>query len=605
MSLPVTRRSAGTALAALATSAWAAALPSPRKTLRYAFRVAETGFDPARISDLYSRTVTPHIFEAPYLYDHLARPAKIRPLTAAALPEVADDYKVWTLRIRPGIFFAEDPAFKGVRRELVAADYVYSLKRFADPAVKSPAWSSVEEMHIVGLKELRQEALKSRTPFDYEREVPGLRAPDRYTLQFRLEDSRPRMLEDLAGSDLYGAVAREVVEAYGEQFAAHPVGTGAFRLKSWRRSSLIVLERNPGFRDWFYEDEADPAPGDAEGQAMLSRFRGRRLPMVDEVEISIIEEPQPRWLSFLNEQTDFCERVPEEFIATAMPGGRVAPNLAKRGMQGLRVVGPESTMTVFNMEHPVVGGYTPEKVALRRAIGLATDVQREINTVRRGQAIPAQSPCVPHTTGFDPAFKSAMGDFDPARANALLDMYGYLDRDGDGWRELPGGQPLVLQRRTVSEGLQRQLDALWQKNMKAVGLKAEFPVAQWPENLKAAQAGNFMIWGVASSASQPDGLGALQRLYGPSKGGANLSRFENAEFDRLYLELQHMPDGPERERLFLQAKRIAVAWLPYRHHVHRFYTDMAHPWLAGYRRAFFSQRWWHMVDIDPSKKRAP
>ncbi len=606
MSLPVTRRTAGTALAALATSAWAAAPPaSPRKTLRYAFRVAETGFDPARISDLYSRTVTPHIFEAPYLYDHLARPAKIRPLTAAALPEVADDYKVWTLRIRPGIFFAEDPAFKGVRRELVAADYVYSLKRFADPAVKSPAWSGVEEMHIVGLKELRQTALNSRTAFDYDREVPGLRALDRYTLQFRLEDSRPRMLEDLAGSDLYGAVAREVVEAYGEQFAAHPVGTGAFRLKSWRRSSLIVLERNPGFRDWFYEDEADPAPGDAEGQAMLSRFRGRRLPMVDEVEISIIEEPQPRWLSFLNEQTDFCERVPEEFIATAMPGGRVAPNLAKRGIQGLRVVGPESTMTVFNMEHPVVGGYTPEKVALRRAIGLATDVQREINTVRRGQAIPAQSPCVPHTTGFDPAFKSAMGDFDPARANALLDMYGYLDRDGDGWRELPDGQPLVLQRRTVSEGLQRQLDALWQKNMKAVGLKAEFPVAQWPENLKAAQAGNFMIWGVASSASQPDGLGALQRLYGPSKGGANLSRFENAEFDRLYLELQHMPDGPERERLFLQAKRIAVAWLPYRHQVHRLYTDMAHPWLAGYRRAFFSQRWWHMVDIDPSKKRAP
>ena len=601
---PVSRRAATAGLLSLAAPGWAAApaaapAPAPAlKRLRYAFRVAETGFDPAQVNDLYSRTITPHIFECLYQYDHLARPAKIRPLTAAAMPQVEDDYRVWTVRLQPGIFFADDPAFQGRRRELVAADYVFSFKRFADPANKSPSWSSVEEMQILGLGELREQALKARTPFDYDREIEGLRALDRYTLQFRLANARPRMIEDLAACDLYGAMAREVVQFYGEQVAAHPVGTGPFRLKSWRRSSRIVLERNPGYRERFYEDEAEPAPGDAEGQAMLARFKGRRLPMLDEVEIAIIEQPQPRWLSFLNDEADFCERVPEEFVNIAMPGGKVAPNLARRGIRGVRVVGPESTMTVFNMEHPVVGGYTPEKVALRRAIALATDVQREITTVRRGQAIPAQSPCVPHTTGFDAAFKSEMGDFDPARAKALLDLYGYADRDGDGFRELPDGSPLVLVRRTISEGLQRQLDDLWAKNMKAVGLRTEFPVAQWPENLKAAQAGNFMLWGVASSASQPDGLGALQRLYGPGKGGANLSRFELPEFDRLYKLLQHAPDGPERERLFLAAKRIAVAWMPYRHHVHRLYTDMLQSRLAGYRRPFFSQRWWHVVDIE-------
>ncbi len=602
MSLPVTRRAAGAALLGVAVPGLAAETvpPPPRKRLRYAFRVAETGFDPARISDLYSRTVTPHIFEAPYLYDHLARPAKIRPLTAAAMPVVEDDYKVWTVRLQPGIFFADDPAFKGQRRELVAADYVFSFKRFADPVNKSPSWSSVEEMQILGLDALREQALKSRTPFNYDREIEGLRALDRYTFQFRLGAPRPRMLEDLAACDLYGAVAREVVELHGEQTAAHPVGTGPFRLKEWRRSSRMLLERNPGYRERYYEDEAEAGPGDAEALALMARFKGRRLPLVDEVEISIVEQPQPRWLAFLNDEADFCERVPEEFVATAMPGGTVAPHLAKRGLRGVRTVGPESTMTVFNMEHPVVGGYTPEKVALRRAVALATDVQREINTVRRGQAVPAQSPCVPHTTGFDAAFKSEMGDFDPARARALLDMYGYADRDGDGFREQPDGSPLVLVRRTVSEGLQRQLDDLWAKNMKAVGLRTEFPVAQWPENLKAAQAGNFMVWGVGSSASQPDGLGALQRLYGPGKGGANLSRFQRDDYDRVYLQLQRLPDGPERERLFFAAKRMAVAWMPYRNHVHRIYTDMMQARLVGYRRPFFSQRWWHMSDIDGS-----
>jgi hypothetical protein len=46
------------------------------KVLRYAFRVAETSMDPVKISDLYSRTLTPHVFEALYKYDHLARPAR-------------------------------------------------------------------------------------------------------------------------------------------------------------------------------------------------------------------------------------------------------------------------------------------------------------------------------------------------------------------------------------------------------------------------------------------------------------------------------------------------------------------------------------------------
>src|SRR6187455_534476 len=152
--------------------AWAAAdgvgTPGAPKVLRYAFEVAETSLDPAKINDLYSRTLTPHIFEALYTYDHLARPVKIKPLTAAAMPERSDDFRVWTVRIKPGIFFAADPAFKGKRRELVAQDYVYVFKRFADPANKSPLWSSFESDGYIGLAELRQRALDQKKPFDYD-----------------------------------------------------------------------------------------------------------------------------------------------------------------------------------------------------------------------------------------------------------------------------------------------------------------------------------------------------------------------------------------------------------------------------------------------------
>jgi ABC-type transport system substrate-binding protein len=260
---------------------------TPAKVLKVAFRSAETGFDPSMISDLYSRTITPHIFEALYKYDHLARPAKIVPLTAIGMPEVSADFKTWTVRIQPGIYFASDPAFKGQKREMVEQDYVYAFQRIADPINKSQLWSWVETFGLVGLAEYRQEILAAKKPFDYERAIEGVRAIDRHTIQFKLKEARPRFITSIAGSDLLGAQAREVVEFYGDKIAEHPVGTGPFRLKQWRRSSLIVLERNPDYRDVRYD--AEPAADDAEGQAILARLKGRKLPMIDEVRISIIE----------------------------------------------------------------------------------------------------------------------------------------------------------------------------------------------------------------------------------------------------------------------------------------------------------------------------
>ena len=199
----------------------------------------------------------------------------------------------------------------------------------------------------VGLAELNKRALKEKRPFEYDREIDGIRALDRYTIRFQFYEPRPRMLEAFAGGDLYGAIAREVIEFYGDQAEAHPVGTGPFRLVQWRRSSLLVFERNPEFRAMLYD--AEPAPDDVEGQALLARFKGRRLPMVDRVEISIIEEEQPRWLAFVNDESDVAYRVGYQFAPQAMPKGKVAPNLAKRGIRGYHVVESAAQFYVFNM----------------------------------------------------------------------------------------------------------------------------------------------------------------------------------------------------------------------------------------------------------------
>jgi ABC-type transport system substrate-binding protein len=585
--------------AALAPATGGAA--EPVKTLRYAFLIAETGFDPVRLSDIYSRTLTSHIFESLYTYDPLARPTRIVPLVADGGPEISADFKTFRIKVKPGIYFADDPAFKGKRREVTAQDFVYSIKRYADPANNAQAWASYEDQGIVGLDELRHKIIKSKQPFPYDTEIEGLKALDRYTLQVTTHGPRPRLVESIfAGNDLYGAVAREVVEFYGDRISEHPVGTGPFMLKSWRRSSQMVFERNPAYRERHYE--AQPAPDDAEAQAILAKFKGRRIPMVDRVVVDVIVERQPRWLAFLNNEHDFIERVPEEFITQAAPGRKLAPNLAKRGMQAVFTVAPDMTLTCFNMEDPVVGGMAPDKVALRRAISLAYDVRKEILIARRGQGVPAQAPIVPHTTGFDPAFKSEMSDYDPARAKALLDMYGYVDKDGDGWRDLPDGSPLVITRNTEPNSLSRAIDELWDKALRAIGIKLQLKIQQWPENLKAAQSGRYQMWPVASSASSNDGQEALQRVYGPFSGTQNLPRFKDARLDALYDRMQAMPDGPEREALFREAKRIAVTYVPYKVHVHRMLTDIQQPWMSGYRRPLFWQDFWQFVDIDPARQ---
>jgi ABC-type transport system substrate-binding protein len=598
-------RVALSALLALSASATSAA-DAPRKVLNVAFRSAEAGFDPAKISDIYSRTVTPHIFEGLYRYDHLARPARIRPLLAEGMPQSSADFRTWTVQLRKGIHFQADPAFKGVRREVVAQDFVYPLQRIADPATRSPLWGWIESQGFVGLAEARKAALDSKQPFDYDRPIAGVTAVDRYTIRFTLKEARPRFVETIASSDLLGAQAREVVEHYGDQIDAHPVGSGPFRLKQWRRSSLIVLERSPDFRDEFYD--AQPAADDAEGQALLARLKGRKLPLVDEVRVSIIDEAQPFWLSFLNEQLDSTSglngAVPGEFVPQAMPGGRIAPNLAKRGIQAARVVASSTGLTMFNMEDPVIGGYTPDKVALRRAISLAYDIDREIRVIRRGLAIPAQSPLSPGTTGYDPKFKSENSEYSPARAKALLDLYGYVDRDGDGWRELPDGKPLVIVYSTQADQANREFDTLWKKNMDAVGLRTRFDVGKWGEQLKAARAGKLQVWGLASSAAGLDGHSAFMRMHGPQFGGQNLARFRLAEFDALYDRMSELPDGPERDALFLQGKKIAAAYAPYRATVHPISTDMWHPWVVGFRRPLFWNEWWHMIDIDTTKRPA-
>src|SRR6202158_2541776 len=265
----------------------AAGAADMNKVLHWEFRAAETGFDPGRVTDYYSNTVIEAVFERLLTYDYLARPPKLGPEAAEGMPQISDNGKTYLFRIRKGAYFAPDPAFKGVPRELTAEDVGYSIKRHMDPKNRS-YWQWLVDGKIVGLDEVAQKAKEGGTGLDYDARSPGLEVVDRYTLRIRLTRTDYNFTYILAMPAM-SIVAREVIDAYAEDSNAHPVGTGPYMLTRWARASKISLEANPSYHGFIWSFQAGVDPRDKE---IVARMKGKKMPVIGRVGIRVIGEKQ-------------------------------------------------------------------------------------------------------------------------------------------------------------------------------------------------------------------------------------------------------------------------------------------------------------------------
>ena len=541
-------------VAPLAPQSIAADWADPAKVLRIAFPIDVSGLDPAGTQETYATAVEGRIFDALYQWDYLARPYRFVPSVATGMPEISADGRVWTIRIRSGIYFADDPVFAGKKRELTAADFVYAWKRIVDPRVRSPN-SDLLERKIVGLDDAVAKA-KSAGRFDYDAEVQGLRAADRYTIKLELIEPDYTFLEILDSAALR-AVAREVIEKYADasgRAMRNPVGTGPYRLKEWQPGHRIILEANPGYRDARFPPA--PANADAAIKAVVDSMKGKRLPQIGRIEFAIVEETNPRLLMFNARQVDMLD-VPGDVAPKMIDSrGSLLPEFAARGIRLERAAELAVTFAYFNMEDPVVGGHSPEKIALRRAICSAYNLPDEIRVIRNGQARTAMQPIPPDVEGHVPGYKG-LSPYDPATARARLDKFGYRDRDGDGFRELPDGRPLTIHQTSLVGAVYRQYDELWLKSMREVGIRMDFQVQTFPEAFKAAHAGQLQFSSFGWNGDIADDF--MRLFYGPYAGAGNLSRFRNAEFDALYDKSRRTADTAERNKLYEAMTKIVSA----------------------------------------------
>jgi ABC-type transport system substrate-binding protein len=567
----------------------ASATADPHKVLRIASPNIET-LDPQRYNDDPSYQVQFAIFEGLYEWNHLD-PSRLSPNTATAMPIVTDNGRTWTLHVKPGIYFTPDAAFKGKRRELVAEDYVYTFKRVLDPALRGGA--PVTADLIVGARPVVDAARKPGGKFDYDRPIRGLRSLDKYTLALELEAPNYPVIYDLITN---GAVAREVVEAAGNDARTRAVGTGPFRLREWHQGSRMILEANPDYRTVQFPESGDPVHA-----KVVASMRGLALPRIGVIEIDFIEESTTRVLEFERGMLDYA-LLSGQAANRLIADGTLKPAYAAAGIVHYSIASPYVYAITFNMKDPVVGGLSNAHVGLRRAIAQALDVDALVRVVYAGQAAVINQLVPPGVAGFDAA-AMPRSTYDPAAAAALLDRFGYDKRDAQGYRMQPDMRPLTLTLTSPSNASgAREFATLMKRNMDAIGVRIEFRMAPFQDSIKEVMAGRYrMTFG--AQGGDPTGWIALRLLYGKSPEETNLARFALPEYDRAAERFLHAASEAERIAAARTMSDVARNYAPLIPLVVQLENWFVQPWIKGFSPPTI-QTHWKYLDIDLSAQKA-
>ena len=582
------RRVAGTVLASALIAHGAAASPAdPAKVLRLAGSDIDT-LDPQQLQDTYSNIVARSIFESLYEWSYFGSPPQMVPNAAAGPPELSADGLTWTIRIKPGIRFTDDPAFGGKPRELTADDYVYSIKRSLDPNLRGGGDPLTTQL-IVGMRAVVDAASKPGAKLDYDAPVEGLRALDRHTLRLKLTEINYPIVRSLLVGAL--AIAREVVAATKGDIQARPVGTGPYRLAEWRRGTRVVLEANPHYRAIAFPESADPALA-----ALIASMKGKRLPQIGRIELNVIEEQQTRLLEFDRGKLDYVE-LRGEAVQRFLVNGELDPALGKRGIRRQSYASNSVRSISLNMDDPVVGGMSTEHTALRRAIALAIDVDGLIKVIYSGQGLPSNQLVSPGISGFDPTLPRR--PYDPATAQALLDRVGYGKRDAQNYRLRPDGKPLSLSFTIFTGNVWREIQTLLKRNMDAIGIRMEFRVVPTQDLFKEAAQGKFQM-NIHGRSGGPEGS-LFTLLYGPAPPETNETRFHFEPYDRA-LE-RFLRAGDEAGRLVEARTMTAIlnAYAPMIPLLVDVENAFIQPWVLGYHKSPFST-YWKYLDLDLARR---
>ena len=571
------------------------------------------------------------IYEPPMGYHYLKRPYELIPLSLESFPElsfleaqgieVAEDddtfvYSRYTLRVRADEHYQPHPAFalddqgkplyvfdtavEGANyrqipdfpetgsRPVLANDFVYAIKRLADPENGSPMLGFMTH-YIVGMEAFSQQL--AEIPRDGwldldQYPMEGLKVLDDHTLTITIKDRYPQFIYWLA-MQFFSPIAPEVDRFYHNPGFAErnltldwwPVGSGPFMMVKNDPNSEIVLERNPNFREDFYPSEG--GPGDLENG--LLDDAGKRVPFVDRAVFRLEKEVLPLWTKFLQGYYDRSgevhgntSRVYDQAFVVGPDGVEMSGDLADHNITMSPDVKPGIYYYGFNMRDPVVGGYTEDKRKLRQALQIAFDTEEYLNIFQKGNGIASQMPIPPGIPGFlegEAGINPYVYDWvdgEPKRksldyARQLLAEAGYPNG-----RDARTGEPLKIFIDVQSQAISNTIMNWMDRAFGEIGVQVEYRPADWNRTREKLLTGNTQIFSHGWLADYPDPENFLFLLYGPESpldckcDGANNSNYASEIYDAAFTNIRVLPPGPERDELValaVEQYRKDAVWL--------------------------------------------
>lgn len=585
---------------------------SPHETESFGEKIGYSSFseppktlDPAKSYSADEVRFTAQIYEPLLQYDYLKRPYTLVPLVAAQLPEVqyldkegqvlAADAPVgqianslYTITIKPKIYYYPHPGFARDQngrylyqqgnendlenidtleafsitstRELVAEDYVYEIKRLADPRISSPIYGLMSQ-YIVGMKEFHDQILslmKKNAPIDLRvLEMSGVKSSDPYQLQIKLKGKYEQFNYWLA-MPFFSPIPWEVDQFFNQpgmsehnlKLSWYPVGTGPYYLAENNPNQRMVLRINPFYRDDYFPVQSDDSRDREKGYMADA---GKQLPIVKSFVFTLEKETIPRWNKFLQGYYDSSAIGSDSFDQAIQIDKNGAPDLTPEmkalGIRLQTVVSPSVYYLGFNMLDPVVGGNTEKARKLRQAISVAVDFDEYIAIFNNGRGMAAQGPIPPGIYGYT-------DDKNPITQQNLQQAKQWLAESGyPNGRELHTGQPLLLNYdATSTSGPDDKARFDWmRKQFAKLGIELNIRSTDYNRFQEKMRTGNAQIFMWGWNADYPDPENFLFLLYGPNGkvkyGGENASNYTNAEFDQLFDKMKNMPNSAERQEL--------------------------------------------------------
>ena len=508
--------------------------------------------DPVAAGSVYANRLMTSVFDTLYEYKYLERPFTLKPSVAKELPQISKDGLSYRIPLKKGIYFADDPAFpKGKGRELTASDVVYSLKRHFDPKNRSRGkwvWSGL----IVGLDEWSKTA-------DYGKEVEGLKALDRYTVQLKLIHPRPHIAYTFAHG-FSAIVPKEAVDKYGNEFGIHPVGSGPWQLTKLSKYQA-KLKRNPNYRKEIFDIYEHGYKESKHGFSGIKSLHGKQLPLVDEVIVNFSDQKSSNWMSFTKgSEVQYAVLPPqqsEEVIASREP--LVFHKHFANKYHILPVKELAFIYFAFNMSNPTFGDIPGDPAASKKNKALRCAIRKSFNWKQFigrnfhgiGQPFPG---IVPESLDdFDPSLSNESITWDPDGAKKLLSEHGWTKDN----------LPVLNYNSYVAPNTRYQYEMFksWLKKIswpdKKIKLSLHKSFADYHQAIKQSKLASYasLSWNL----DFPDAENAMQLFYGANTdGGANASNYKNPEFDRLLDEAVRIEASERRKKLFRKMNEILI-----------------------------------------------